>query len=58
MAALGNDFPVVSQYTPSENQISYQQQFTGSGAESANQLLKREYRKGYEVPEFPVSSNS
>ena len=24
MAALGNDFPVVSQYTPSENQISYQ----------------------------------
>ncbi len=34
------------------------EQFTGSGAESANQLLKREYRKGYEVPEFPASSKS
>ena len=32
------------------------EQFTGSGAKSANQLLKREYRKGYEVPEFHAST--
>jgi hypothetical protein len=26
------------------------EQFVGSDAEAANQFLKREYRKGYEVP--------
>ena len=28
------------------------EQFVGSGAAAANQLLKREYRKGYEVPQI------
>ena len=28
------------------------EQFVGSNAKAANQLLKREYRKGYEVPEI------
>lgn len=30
------------------------EQFIGSNAETANQFLKREYRKGYEVPEIIV----
>jgi hypothetical protein len=28
------------------------EQFVGSNSETANQFLKREYRKGYEVPEI------
>ena len=28
------------------------EQFVGEEADSANQFLKREYRKGYEVPEI------
>ena len=30
--------------------------FTGDHAEKANQMLKREYRKGYEVPEIAAVS--